>query len=59
MPLAEFSDNLRAIVAHVRQSGAEDLVLITPGPVHEPGRVQHNRKVIVAQPLYMYICLLE
>lgn len=53
MPLAEFADNLRAIVAHVRQAGAEDLVLITPGPVHEPGRVQHNRKVIALNPARM------
>ena len=53
MPLAEFRDNLRAIVAHVREAGAEELVLITPGPVHEPARVQHNQKVFAHIFLYL------
>ncbi|KAK9840954.1 hypothetical protein WJX81_002383 [Elliptochloris bilobata] len=50
VPVKEYSDNLRAIVEHVRRAGAEDVLLITPGPVHEPARVQHNREERGAAP---------
>jgi hypothetical protein len=45
VPLEEFTDNLKAMVTHARRAGAEDVLLITPGPVHEPARVQHNKRV--------------
>ncbi len=36
---------MKAVVEHVRGVGVQDVLLITPGPVCESARVQHNQRV--------------
>ena len=41
VPLQEYSDNIRAIVAHLRGAGVSHILLITPPPISEPHRLSH------------------
>ena len=36
---------MKAVVEHVRGVGVQDVLLITPGPVCESARAQHNQRV--------------
>ncbi|KAL6785452.1 hypothetical protein ACKKBF_B00315 [Auxenochlorella protothecoides x Auxenochlorella symbiontica] len=41
VPLEEFKANLAAIVQHARRLGVANILVLTPGPVHEPTRLTH------------------
>ena len=56
MPVEEFARNLRAIVEHIQDSGAEHILLLTPPPLHEPARVQYNKEVRMHWPGCMRCC---
>ncbi len=43
VPLAEYADNLRAIVRHLHRA-ARHVILVTPPPVHGPSRLAYQRR---------------
>lgn len=43
VPLKEYESNLRQIVRHL-ESAAQHVILITPPPVHEAGRLEFQRR---------------
>jgi hypothetical protein len=45
VPVEEYASNLEAILREARAAGIAHLLLITPPPVHEPGRVAHQQMV--------------
>jgi hypothetical protein len=45
VPMEEYASNLDAILREARAAGIKHLLLITPPPVHEPGRVAHQQLV--------------
>ena len=46
VPLPEYVSNLRSMVQMARQAGVRNIVLLTPPPVHDEGRVKHQQQVI-------------
>lgn len=44
VPVAAYSANLEAMVARMRSAGVPRVVLVTPPPVHDPGRVWHQQQ---------------
>ena len=44
VPLEDYKQNLAAIVTHVQHRGVQNIVLVTPPPVHEAGRVVYNQQ---------------
>jgi hypothetical protein len=52
VPVSEYRSNLESMVAAARQAGISNILLLTPPPVHDEGRVKHqqqvNRKVLAA-----------
>ena len=53
MPLEEYAKNLKALIHHIQQYGTQQLILLTPPPVNEAARVEHNKQVriILTVPL--------
>ena len=45
IPLAEYRSNLAKVVGHVRGLGLERVLLITPTPVYEEGRIAYRLEV--------------
>jgi hypothetical protein len=45
VPLSEYRSNLASMVSSARQAGIDNLLLITPPPVHDEGRVKHQQQV--------------
>ncbi|KAL3691287.1 hypothetical protein R1sor_004938 [Riccia sorocarpa] len=43
VPLPEYKDNLRKIVAHLKKANVKHIVLISPPPIDEEGRVVYAR----------------
>lgn len=43
--MAEYKENLKKIVAEVRERGITNIVLITPPPVYEPARKEAQIQV--------------
>lgn len=45
VPLAEYRSNLEAMVQMARQAGIKNILLLTPPPVHDEGRIKHQQQV--------------
>jgi hypothetical protein len=45
VPVQEYADNLAAMVASARAAGVPHVLLVTPPPVHDEGRVAHQLAV--------------
>jgi hypothetical protein len=46
VPVSEYRSNLESMVAAARQAGISNILLLTPPPVHDEGRVKHQQQVI-------------
>ena len=45
VPLEEYTENLQKLVDLIKEYGATNIVLLTPPPVSESGRIKHNTAV--------------
>lgn len=45
--LAEYKENLKQLVSGIRSAGVTRIVLITPPPVYEPGRLVHQQQIAI------------
>jgi isoamyl acetate esterase len=45
VPIPQYKDNLKAIIAHAKSAGIENILLITPPPVDEAARVKYNKGI--------------